>query len=520
MNDRTTLPATTLARLLEARDVSSEEIVRAHLDKIEAVDARVRAFTTVLRDEALASARRADDERRRGEARGPLHGMPVSVKESLDVAGHASTLGAPSRRGQIAKEDSAIVRALRDAGAVIIGRTNVSQLLLFHESRNPIFGQTSNPWSAAHTPGGSSGGEAAAIAAGMSPLGVGTDLGGSIRVPAHFTGIAGLKPTLDRWPNGGASTAIPGQEGVRSQVGPMARSARDLRLLMEGLDPRRMSALDPRVPPLAFDDPSRIDLSKIRVGFYIDDGLIPPSKAVARAVTQAASALKGVCAGASPFTPPGVEDAIYAYFSALSADAGETAMALLNEGEVDVVLKSMWAVAGLSDGVRKAAATALGIVGEARLRRLMEAMGKKSVAEYFRLIAALRRARVDVLRAMDEAGVDVILCPPFATPALPHTFAREFVLAASSSMLWNVAQFPAGVVAVTRARSSETDRTRPRDRMEKRAAAVDRQSAGLPVGVQVVARPWAESLVIAVMQAIEDNLPADGERPVVPHLAA
>jgi fatty acid amide hydrolase len=356
----------------------------------------------------------------------------------------------------------------------------------------------------------------------MSPLGVGTDIGGSIRVPAHFTGIAGLKPTLDRWPNHGVTSALSGQEAVRGQTGPMARSARDLRLLLEGLDPRRMSALDPRVPPLPFEDPSRVDISKIRVGFFIEDSFIPASNAVARAVTQAASALRGVCASVTHFTPPGIDEAIHAYFGALSADAGEGVGALLKEGEVDVVLKSMRATAGLSDGLRRAAAKALGLVGEARLRRLVEVMGKKSVHEYWRITAALRKARMDILAAMDAEGVDVILCPPFATPALPHTLSREFALAASSSMIWNVVQFPAGVVPVTRVRASETHRVETRDRLERRAAEIDRQSAGLPVGVQVVGKPWAESVVVAVMQAIEEapGILREPDRPVVPFLAA
>src|SRR5262249_39232971 len=163
-------------------------------ERIAEIDGRIRAFTAVFREEALASARRADEERAQGKVRGALHGMPVSVKESLDMAGCASTLGCHARRAQVADRDGGVLRRLRKSGAVVLGRTNVSQLLMYHESRNPLYGQTANPWSLSHTPGGSSGGEAAALAAGMSPLGVGTDIGGSIRVPAHFCGIAGLKP--------------------------------------------------------------------------------------------------------------------------------------------------------------------------------------------------------------------------------------------------------------------------------------------------------------------------------------
>lgn len=298
----------------------------------------------------------------------------------------------------------------------------------------------------------------------------------------------------------------------------MARSTRDLRLLLEGLDPKRMSALDPRVPPLPFEDPSRIDLSRVRVGFYSEDGFIPPSNAVSRAVSQAASALKGVCAAVTPFSPPGVTEAIYAYFGALSADGGETVAALLDQSEIDVVLRSIRATVELSDGMRRAAARALGLIREPKLRRLIEVMGKKSVREYWRLVAALREARVAILRAMDNEGIDILLCPPFATPALPHTFSREFAAAASSSMIWNIVQAPAGVVTVTRVRAGEIGRERTRDRLEKRAADIDEQSAGLPVGVQIVGRPWADSLVVAVMQALDDALARRDDRPVTPHL--
>lgn len=519
MSDLTHASAVSLARMLAAGEVSSEEVTRAHLDRIEAVDNRVHAFVSVLRDEVLAAAKRADEERRRGEVRGPLHGMPVSVKESLEVAGQASTLGVASRRDIIASRDAGIVQVLREAGAIVLGRTNVAQLLLFHESRNPLFGQTANPWSPAHAPGGSSGGEAAALAAGMSPLGIGTDIGGSIRVPAHFTGTAGLKPTLDRWINAGAVGALTGQEAVRGQVGPMARTAKDVALLMGALDPRRMSALDPRVPPLPMADPARVDLSKLRVGFAIDDGLIPPSNAVARAVSQALEALRGRVAGISPFRAPGVPDSIYNYFAALSADGGETARGLLEGGEIDVALKSLYTMASLPEALRRAAARGLGVVGEARLRRLLEVTGKKTVAELWRLTNELRRTRAALIEAMDAASIDVILCPPFATPAVPHTLSREFALAASPSIYWNLTQLPAGVVPVTRVRASETDRERPRDRIEKQAAEIDRQSAGLPVGVQVVGRPWAEDVVLAVMIAIEDALTGEYDQPVTPYLA-
>lgn len=508
--------AVELSRLLSAGEISSEEVTRAHLDRIDTVDPKLHAFTAVLRHEALAAARRADEERRRGDVRGPLHGVPVTVKESLDVAGQASTLGASSRRGLRATEDAGIVESLRRAGAVILGRTNVAQLLLSHESNNPLYGRCENPWSLAHTPGGSSGGEAAAIASGMSPFGIGTDIGGSIRVPAHFSGIAGLKPTLDRWTNKGSNGAMPGQEAVRSQLGPMARTARDLALAMSALDPRHMTAIDPRVPPLAFEDPARVDVTRLRVGVYADDGVVPSSKAVARAVGEAASALRSRGATVIDFVPPGVVDAIYAYFAVLSADGGATALRWVEGEEVEPSLASLRRVLRLSPRMRRAAASVAGVAREARVRRFLEVIGEKSVTDLWRLTASLRDARAAIFAAMKAASVDVLLCPAHATPALPHGLSRDFSVAGSPSMLWNLVQFPAGVVPVSRVRGGEASRDKPRDRLEKNAAKVDAKSAGLPVGVQVVGRPWEEDVVLAAMIAIEDVVSAGREFPRTP----
>jgi fatty acid amide hydrolase len=508
--------ATELAAELAAGRQSSVAITSSFLARIAAVEGRVNAFTEVLQAEALAAAQRADEERRQGHVRGPLHGLPVTIKESIGMAGHASTLGVPSRRNERAPEDAVIVQLLREAGAVLLGRTNVSQLLLFHESRNPVFGQTANPWDTARGPGGSSGGEAAALAAGESVLGVGTDIGGSIRVPAHFAGVAGLKPTLDRWSNLGLYTAIQGQEVVRSQVGPMARNARDLALLFTALDPVAMSAADPRVPPLPWKDPASFDLRSLRVGYYVDDGIVPSSKAVARAVREAASALEACGAKVVPFLPPHLDDAVYGYFAALSADAGETAFAFLGDGAPDPTLKSLRQVAAMPNAVRKTAARVLGLAGERRLARTLEVMGEKSVAELYRITATLRAFRTQLLSAWADAHIDVLLGPVHATPALPHFGSKDFALAGSPSMVWNVVQFPAGVVPVTRVRIDEARRDAPKDGLEKKAAAVDAGSVGLPVGVQVVARPWQDELVLAAMIGIEERLRGREGTPVTP----
>jgi fatty acid amide hydrolase len=475
----------------------------------------VHAFTEVLGESALAEAARADDERAKGRARGPLHGLPVSVKECFDVGGKATTLGLASWRDRVAKEDSALVRALREAGAVVLGRTNLSQTMLFVESRNPLFGQTANPFELAHTPGGSSGGEAAAVASGMSPLGVGTDIGGSVRVPCHFSGVAGLKPTLDRLPTRGQRTVLAGQEIVRSQSGPLSRTVAGLVLLLRALDPRALSSLDPRVPPVPIEDPARIELPGLRVGMYTDDGVLPASRAIVRAVERTAAALRGRGCEVVPFELR-ADELMDDYLAALSADGGQLVLEALEGGEVDPSLAPLKQLARLPGRARRALAGGARALGQGRLSRMLRAMGEKPVAEVWRLTARLRARRLEILDRMAAAGLDALICPPFATPALPHGLSKNFALAGSFSMVWNAMDLPAGVVPVTRVREDETTRAASRDRMERQAAEVDRASAGLPVGVQVVARPWAEAAVLALMQAIEDAVRSSPDFPTTP----
>jgi fatty acid amide hydrolase len=510
------LPATTLSALIDRGKASSRDVVRAHLDRIEAVDGRVHAFTEVLRDQAQIDADASDARRRRGESRGPLDGLPVSVKECFDIAGRETTLGLPSWRGRVAAADAALVEILREAGAVILGRTNLSQTMLFVESRNPIFGQTSNPWSSAHSPGGSSGGEAAAVAAGMSPLGFGTDIGGSIRVPATFCGISGIKPSLDRLPMRGYQAVLAGQEAVRGQGGPLARTVDDLTLVFRALDPRRMSELDPRVPPLAWEEPDTVNIAGLRVGYYVNDGILRASHAVARATERAATAVRARGGVVVAFEPPDVSDMLAAYLGALSADGGKALGAALAGGEVDPVLVPMMRLAPVPIAVRRVAAQVARALGQPHLALMLASMGGKSAGELWQVTARLRGHRAALLAAMDRERLDVLLCPAFATPALPHGMSKNFTVGSSYSILFNALQLPAGVVPVTRVRAGEATREATHDVLDRHAARVDAQSAGLPVGAQVVGRAWKEHVVLAVMRAIESEVGTDEDFPRTP----
>lgn len=505
-----------LRALLDAGDVSSVELTQALLDRRDAVDGRLNAMIHRFDEAALQAAREADARRARGEARGPLDGLPVTLKESIATPGTPVTLGVPHKLGDPARDEAVIARLVREAGMVVLGKTNVSELLLFNEADNEIWGRTLNPWAQDRTPGGSSGGEAAALAAGLTPLGVGTDIGGSLRVPAAYTGLATLKPTVDRWSNAHSHTALAGQEIIRGQCGPMARRAADVAFFFRALDSPVHAALDPAVPPLATPAPEDVDVRGLTVGFYTDDGYLAPAQSVQRAVREAADALAERGATVVPFAPPRQPELLDLYFSALSSDGGATARDHLRGRPPVAQLKPLFTMARMPGAARRAAATLMGLRGERRVQRLLQALGPKPVARYWQLTSARTALRLDTFDAWAQAGVDVVLCPAHATPALKHGQTAEFSVGASYAMRYNLLNFPAGVVPVSRARADEEDTREAHDRLDRTALEAERGSAGLPLGVQVVARPYAEHLVLAAMMAIEDELRADGAFPRTP----
>ncbi len=246
-----------LATLIRARDVSSREVIDAHLDRIADVNPHVNAIVAVLTDDARHAADAADAATARGDAHGVWHGVPFTIKANIDVAGQATTEGAESLKDLIAPSDAPVVARMRAAGAIPLGRTNMPDFGLRINSESSLYGSTGNPWDLSRTAGGSSGGEAAAIASGMSPVGLGNDIGGSVRNPAYCCGIASIKPSFGRIAQGNESSPI--DPLLASQLmlvqGPMARSVRDVRValgILAGADPR-----DPHAVDAPIDGPAR-----------------------------------------------------------------------------------------------------------------------------------------------------------------------------------------------------------------------------------------------------------------------
>ena len=310
----TRLSASELARRIAAGHLSSQEVVEAHIRHIEVVNPRLNAVVVPLFEQARAEASRADRLRKQGTLLGPLHGVPITLKEQYMVAGTPTTVGLMSYKSKVMEQEGPLVTRLRQAGAIILGKTNASQLLLSLSGscENPVYGRTNNPWDLARAPGGSSGGEAAIIAAGGSPLGLGADAGGSIRIPAHFCGLYSLLPTARRLTN--LDTAphaeVAGQEAIIAQPCPMARSAQDLRLAMHILAAPGLNALDPSVPPVPWPDPTAVSLTGLRIGMYTDNGVFSVAPAVRRAVEEAAQILRACGALVESWNPPDVAEAV------------------------------------------------------------------------------------------------------------------------------------------------------------------------------------------------------------------
>src|SRR5687768_13980751 len=293
MSDLTSESLTSLCRLIQTRSVSPVDVLEAHLQRIEQLNPALNAIVTLAPD-ALKMAREAEKAIKRGDACGPLHGIPLTVKDTIETAGIRSTSGSVARANFVPERDDESVARLKLAGAIVLGKTNAAEMAMDYTADNPVFGRTNHPHDASLTPGGSSGGEAAAIATFMSPGGIGSDLAGSVRVPAHFCAITGLRPTVGRVPGGGQCPPARGPYALGSVIGPMARTVDDLQLLF------RVLVDEPTVQ-------EQPNLKGIGVAWYTDDTVAPVSSETVTAVQTAAGALSSAGLITQEARPPGVE---------------------------------------------------------------------------------------------------------------------------------------------------------------------------------------------------------------------
>jgi fatty acid amide hydrolase len=512
MDDPTRLGAVEMAARIRSGALTSVAAVEAHLRRIEAVDGRLNAVPVRRFEEARAEAEAADRQSPDGR---PLHGVPITIKESFDLAGTPTTGGLVTRRDHRAESDGPLVARLRAAGAIVVGKTNVAQLLYFVESSNPLYGRVSNPWDQTRTSGGSSGGEGAIIAAGGSPLGLGSDIGGSVRIPAHFCGVSALKPTAGRLPPlGGINALIGPGESVVDSAGLLGRRVEDLALgysiVAAGLD-----AEDPSIPPVPLG--GKVELRGLRVGWYGDDGYAAAGPALRRAVGEAAAALGKLGVEVVEWQPPELDEAMRIYAGLMGADGLASVRRLLARGKVDPNVRMLTAIAPRGRLVRHFVAGLAKAAGQPRIAATTRSFGRIDADRYWQLVADRRAYRARFFAHLGK--LDALLCPPMPCAAFPHGGNLRMGLSNHYCALFNLLGLPAGVVQATRVRSSEEcDRPASRELGTRALAQGEAGSAGLPVGVQVAARPWREDVVLALMSALEAHFRTQPEYPLSPPL--
>jgi amidase len=310
---------------LDAGELSSRELVERYLARIDAVDGRLNAVVARADESALAAADDADRARRAGDTR-PLLGLPVTVKDSLDTAGLVTTGGSLARAGHVPDDDATVVARLRGAGAIVLGKTNLPEYAWSYETENVVYGRTLHPLDPARTPGGSSGGESAILGADASVVGIGTDGGGSIRVPCHYCGIVGIRPTAGLVPETGCWPGFR-TTGMLDMhcIGPMGRYVEDLALVLHVIAGR--DDVDPFVHGMPVGEPAAVDVASLRVGVYTDDGAWKVTDGTAAAVERAAGALADLGCRVEEAAPPDVTSATDLFFQLMAADGGAQARA-------------------------------------------------------------------------------------------------------------------------------------------------------------------------------------------------
>jgi len=450
--------AASLAEQIRNRKLTSEELVASHLKRIDEINPRINAVVAVA-ENALDEARAADETLAEGGAVGPLHGVPMTIKDCFDTAGVVSTWGTAGRKGFVPESDATVVARLKAAGAILLGKTNTPEFTMCFETYSDLFGFTNNPYKLSHSPGGSSGGAAALLAAGGIPFDIGTDFGGSVRVPSHCCGTVGIKPTSGSVPRTGLCLPSGMFGDDLSHIGPMARSVKDLALLLPiiwGPD-----GLDSRIPDTPLRDWKDVNVGNLRCAVMVDNGVVAPDSETAAVVELVAGILEDGGSKTQRDRLPTVGDAqnvedklyrhgILASFRRMMEDAGTT--------------KEEWSLRWFRDVEP----------------HIQDSVSNDDMAE---LLSAFEGVRSRSLRFMED--YDVILSPVNARPAQPHPepgyhpFPPHF---GTYTSVHNLTGFPAGVVRG----GTTTD--------------------GLPIGVQVAASPWREDLVLAVMASIENVL--------------
>ncbi|EGO03362.1 hypothetical protein SERLA73DRAFT_83299 [Serpula lacrymans var. lacrymans S7.3] len=504
------LPISALISSVHSDSLSPTEILLAYGKQALKAHRETNCLTEIMISDAEHWANGCNKD-------GPLAGVPVSLKDEIGVKGWDACIGYSAWVGRPRQDDSAMVRLLRDAGAVPFVKTNVPVTLMSFESGNDVFGRTTNPFSKAHTAGGSSGGEGALIACGGSRIGVGTDVAGSIRVPAHWSGMYAIRASVGRFPKTGSPTSVPGQEFVPAVHSPMARTLEDLETFFRAVIEMKPWEYDHSALHMPWRS-VRLEADKpMKWGIMWDDGVVIPSPACHRALDIVARTLKAHGHNVVTIKPPSPYEGFVTGSQLLFADASKTSVHPIRTGDQqDAGVIQAQFMASLPRWVKRVYAWYLRYIrGDEVFAGLMETWHEKTVSECWALVARreeYRKAWFDMWR---ETDIDFVLTVPNPTPAVPHGGMKQGFIACGYTFLFNMLDYSAGVLPVTRVDSAKDvlpASFKARNTVEAGVYELYDAKAmhGLPVGVQVVGKRLDEEKVLEAMKIVEKLLMQDG----------
>lgn len=498
---------------------SPVDILRAYGKAAIKAHEKTNCLTEILFPEAEAWAQNEVN------LQGPLAGIPVSLKDSIQVKGFDSSVGYSRNTGKPFAEDGGMVKLLKDAGAVPFAKTNLPTTLLSFESTNDVWGQCKNPHNDKYSPGGSTGGESALLAFGGSRIGIGSDVAGSVRAPAHFSGCYSLRCSTGRWPKSGVSTSMAGQEGIPSVFSPMARTLNDLTYFTRSFVQMQPWNYDHTVHPFPWRDDVETEFrekKKLRVGVMRTDHVVDPSPACARALSTVADALAAEGHEVFDVEPPSPYEALRLASQLLLSDGGTAFMSHFRAGEWnDLGAAQMVFYMRLPRFIKYAHYLWVKYVqGDSIWANLLRDWHPKTANEYWQLAGKREAFKARFFTWWtEEAKMDVMLTPPNATPAVPHGGMHDAVSSCGYTFMFNLLDYTAGILPVTHVDPALD--ALPQSFSFKSLNGVAKgaykhydaaKMAGLPVGVQVVGRRLEEEKVLAIMERIEGALEEKGEK--------
>ncbi|KAK2858264.1 hypothetical protein Q7C36_006183 [Tachysurus vachellii] len=497
-----TLPLAELSQKIRGGSLQPDAVLHAYIEKALEVNRELNCSTAVL----MESLKQLEEVESHKE--GLLYGIPVSIKDNVDYKGYDSTCGVLTKLDDPVIKDSVVVSVLKKQGAIPFIKTNIPQGLLNYECSNPIYGRTVNPCNLQKTCGGSSGGEGALIAGGGSILGLGTDIGGSIRIPASFCGICGLKPTNNRISLHGVNSCAKGGKTALSAVGPMARDVESLALCMRALLCTDMFTLDPTVPPIPFNQQVYESSEPLRIGYYENDGYFQPSPSMSRALRETRELLEQAGHTLVAFNPPRTFTAFHELvLRGNLADAGATLLQHFKEGPVDQCLKYQVSFCAVPVFVKKLISLLLRPIYPRMAAAIHSICGVSSVADLWKQHSEAEGYIQETLAQWEKLELDVLLCPMLG-PAYNFNYTGKQSSALTYTALYNVLNFPVGVVPVTEVTDEDEEQLKHYtgnygDLWDKTFIKAIRGGVGLPVAVQCVARPWQEEMCLRLMREVE-----------------